>query len=124
MCWRPGLRAGLRPGSLQRSPDSLNGLREPISKGRAGLVRLLLVSPASSAEDERSFSALHRLKTWLRSTQQRLNSLAVCHVRQELVDLVDANALTEEFVSRNDKRVSVHIWQMIIKCMMLYAAIK
>ena len=85
---------------------------------------MLLVSPASSAEDERSFSALHRLKTWLRSTQQRLNSLAVCHVRQELVDLVDANALTEEFVSRNDKRVSVHIWQMIIKCMMLYAAIK
>lgn len=32
------------------------------------LVRLLLVSPASSAEAERSFSALRRLKTWLRST--------------------------------------------------------
>ena len=32
------------------------------------LVRLLLVSPASSAEVERSFSALRRLKTWLRST--------------------------------------------------------
>ena len=32
------------------------------------LVRLLLVAPASSAEAERSFSALRRLKTWLRST--------------------------------------------------------
>ncbi|KAF3835667.1 hypothetical protein F7725_028225, partial [Dissostichus mawsoni] len=31
------------------------------------LVRLLLVVPASSAEVERSFSALRRLKTWLRS---------------------------------------------------------
>ncbi len=53
------------------------------------LVRLLLVSPASSAEDERSFSALRRLRTWLRSTmtQLRLNSLAVCHVHQEVLDV-------------------------------------
>ena len=39
------------------------------------LLRLLLISPASSCEAERSFSALRRLKTWLRSTmtQVRLN---------------------------------------------------
>ena len=30
------------------------------------LIRLLLVSPAASAQAERSFSALRRLKTWLR----------------------------------------------------------
>jgi len=68
---------------------------------------LLLVSPTSSAEVERSFSALRRLKTWLRSTmiQLRLNSLGVCHVCQELLDLVDVNALIEQFVSRNDTRV-------------------
>ena len=73
------------------------------------LVRLLLVSSASSAEVERSFSALHRLKTWLRSTmtQLRLNSLAVWHVRQELLDLADVNALIEQFVSKNDRRVSM-----------------
>lgn len=70
------------------------------------LVRLLLVSPASSAEAERSFSALRRLKTYLRSTmtQQRLNSLAVCHVHQELLDSIDVDALMQEFVSRNDTR--------------------
>ncbi len=68
------------------------------------LVRLLLVSPASSAEAERSFSALRRLNTYLRSTmtQQRLNSLAVCHVHQELLDSIDVDALMQEFVSRND----------------------
>ena len=46
------------------------------------LVRLLLVCPCASAEAERSFSALRRLKTWLRSTmtQSRLNSVAICHV--------------------------------------------
>lgn len=70
------------------------------------LVRLLLVSPASSTEAERSFSALRRLKTFLRNTmtQQRLNSLAVCHVHQELLDSIDVAALMQEFVSRNDAR--------------------
>lgn len=73
------------------------------------LVRLLLVSPASSAEAERSFSALRRLKTWLRTTmtQRRLNSLAVCHVHQQVLDLVDVDALIEEFVSRNETRASM-----------------
>ena len=46
------------------------------------LLRLLLTSPASSCEAERSFSALRRLKTWLRSTmtQTRLNQEAMCIV--------------------------------------------
>ena len=40
------------------------------------LVRLMLVCPVSSCTAERSFSALRRLKTWLRSTmtEQRLNA--------------------------------------------------
>jgi len=49
------------------------------------LLKLLLVSPAPSAEAERSFSALRRLKTWLRSTMTdtRLNAVSVCHVHQQ-----------------------------------------
>jgi hypothetical protein len=49
------------------------------------------------------------LGTILRSTmaQQRLNSVAVCHVHQEFLDLVDVNRLTDEFISRNDVRGSV-----------------
>ena len=45
------------------------------------LLRLLLVLPAISATVEQSFSALRRLKTWLRSTmsQRRLNSITVLH---------------------------------------------
>jgi hypothetical protein len=37
-------------------------------------------------------------------TQQRLNSLAVSHIHQEVLDLVDVDALIEEFVSRTEKR--------------------
>lgn len=52
------------------------------------LVLLLLVTPVSSAEAERSFSGLRRLKTWLRSTmtQTRLNSVALCHLHKEKLD--------------------------------------
>ena len=51
----------------------------------ATLLRLLLLlSPASACTAERSFSALRRMKTWLRSTmtQQRLNHIMVCHVHR------------------------------------------
>jgi hypothetical protein len=90
---------------LAGMPPELRGEYSEVEK----LVRLLLVSPASSADAERSFNALRRLKTWLRSTmaQQRLNSVAVCHVHQEFLDLVDVNRLTDQFISRNDVRGSV-----------------
>jgi len=70
------------------------------------LVRLLLVCPASSCTAERSFSALRRLKTWLRNsmTQVRLNCVAVCHVHQSMMDGMDLRALAEEFVGRSEIR--------------------
>ena len=70
------------------------------------LLRLLLVMPATNATSERSFSALRRIKSYLRSTmtQQRMNHLMVLHIHKELTDKLDlvktANALT----SGNDHR--------------------
>ena len=49
---------------LQGMLPEVRGLFEQVEI----LVRLLLTVPASSAEAERSFSGLRRLKTWLRST--------------------------------------------------------
>ena len=88
--------------------DMLPEVRGEFSEVEA-LVRLLLVSPASSAEAERSFSALRRLKNWLRRTmtQNRLNAVAVCHVHQNLLDNLDVKKLIEVFVSRNDTRRSM-----------------
>lgn len=70
------------------------------------LVRLLLVIPVSSAEAERSFSALRRLKTWLRTTmtQVRLNNLAVCHVHQGKLDNTDLTEICQPFISVIDRR--------------------
>ncbi|XP_035991961.1 zinc finger MYM-type protein 1-like [Fundulus heteroclitus] len=70
------------------------------------LVRLLLVVPVSSSEAERSFSALRRLKTWLRSTmtQNRLNHVAVCHVHKDKLDLLDKKSICKQFVAANERR--------------------
>lgn len=48
---------------LRKMPSEVRGLFDEVEK----LVGVLLVVPVSLAEAERSFSALKRLKTWLRS---------------------------------------------------------
>ena len=50
--------------ALSKMPPEVRGLFVQVEI----LVRLLMVVPISSAEAERSFSAIRRLKTWLRST--------------------------------------------------------
>ena len=69
------------------------------------LTRLLLTIPASSAEAERSFSALRRLKTYLRSTmsQQRLNSIAILNVHQHRLDALNIRKIACEFVQENEQ---------------------
>ena len=46
------------------------------------LLKLLMVSPASSCDADRSISALRRLKKWLRNsmTQIRLNAIIICNI--------------------------------------------
>lgn len=58
---------------MREMPVEIRGLFET-------LVWLLYVIPVLSAEAGRCFSALRRLKTWLRSTmtKMRLNNAAVC----------------------------------------------
>ena len=70
------------------------------------LVKLLLVMPATNAISERSFSAMRRIKTYLRSTmvQERLNSVMVLHIHKELTDGLDLNNICKEFTSKSDYR--------------------
>ncbi|XP_064391141.1 uncharacterized protein LOC135338984 [Halichondria panicea] len=54
------------------------------------LMKLILVMPATKATSEHSFSALKRVKTYLRSsmTQTRSNHLMLLHVHKEITDSV------------------------------------
>ena len=73
------------------------------------LIRLILVSPATNATSERSFSALRRLKTYLRSTmtQQRLNHCALLHVLREECDELDLRDIAKDFVGSSKHRYSI-----------------
>ena len=70
------------------------------------IVKLLMVSLATTASGERSFSSARRLKTWLRSTmnQERFNSVAVLHAHKRITERVDIVSLANEFVAKNDNR--------------------
>ncbi len=87
---------------LRGMPVEVRGLFDQVEV----LVRILLVVPVSSCEAERSFSALRRLKTWLRATmgQDRLNSLLVFNVHKDKLDNLNINNICQEFVGPSDTR--------------------
>ncbi len=70
------------------------------------LLKLLLVMPATNAASERSFSALRRVKTFLRSTmgQERLNNLMILHIHQEYTDSLDMLSIGNEFIQGKEMR--------------------
>ena len=70
------------------------------------LLKMYLVIPVSSAESERSFFTLRRLKTWLRSTTgEGLTSLALLTVeREEVLKLEETiEELIEEFCTSGSR---------------------
>ena len=72
------------------------------------LLKLYLTIPMTSATAERTFSALRRMKSYLRSTmsQKRLNHVALLHTQKERTDRIDLIAIAKEFVLANDRRRS------------------
>ena len=95
--------------------DILKYLRNISSAQRALLseiciiAKLILVMPATNAVSERSFSALRRVKTYLRSTmkQTRLNHLTILHVHKDITDSLNLNDIGNEFVRCSEHRLSV-----------------
>uniref|UniRef100_A0A6P7FG11 Uncharacterized protein LOC114327671 n=1 Tax=Diabrotica virgifera virgifera TaxID=50390 RepID=A0A6P7FG11_DIAVI len=60
------------------------------------LLQISRILPVSSSSCERSFSAMRRIKTWLRATmiQDRFSNLSVIHIENEIVK----NKITAEKV--------------------------
>ena len=69
-------------------------------------MKLILVMPATKATSERIFSAIRRLKTWLRTTtsQARLNWCMLLYVHKERTDSLPLEESVNEFVSYNESR--------------------
>ena len=70
------------------------------------LRKILIVAPAANTISERSFSALKRVKGYLRATtgQNRLNHLMFLHVHSELTDKIELVEAANRFAGNNDAR--------------------
>ena len=73
------------------------------------LLKLILVLPSTNAVSERSFSAMRRLKTYLRTTmkQDLLNHLPLLHVHKEHTDNLSCIQVAKSFVGDSEHRLTV-----------------
>ncbi|XP_065195791.1 zinc finger MYM-type protein 1-like [Sycon ciliatum] len=95
-------------GTIKTALLNLGRGRELLSEIFA-IMKLILVMPASNATSERSFSALRRLKTYLRTTmaQARLNALLLLHVHKDKADLLSLRQCGDDFVAANEHRLNI-----------------
>ncbi|XP_062268110.1 zinc finger MYM-type protein 1-like [Platichthys flesus] len=84
-----------------------NNLSEVFSETET-LLKIIITTPMATAEAERCFSTLKRVKTFLRNTmtQDRLNALAMLSMEKRLVtDMIDFNQkVIERFASLKERR--------------------
>jgi len=67
------------------------------------LLTLILVMPATNAVSERSALSLHRIKTYLRST----NNLMTLHTHKERTDTLDLTQCLKDFSLSSDHRTDL-----------------
>ena len=86
--------------------QSLDSSRRKLLSEISTLGKLLLVMPATSAVSERSFSALKRVKTYLRSTTEdsTLNHLMMLHVHKDRTDTITLVDVANHFVGEKENR--------------------
>lgn len=70
------------------------------------LSQIAMTIAVTSAESERSFSALKRIKTPLRSrmVEERLSALTVLSIEKEIAEKMDFNEVIDEFASSEKNR--------------------
>ena len=69
-------------------------------------LKLFLTIPVTTASSERTFSAMRRLKTYLRfsMTQERLNHILLLHCHKSGTDKIDIHQIASSFISANEQR--------------------
>ncbi|XP_068725038.1 zinc finger MYM-type protein 1-like isoform X1 [Montipora capricornis] len=86
--------------------QSLDSSRRKLLSEISTLGKLLLVLSATNAVSERSFSALKRVNTYLRSTtgDSRLNHLMMLHVHKDRTDALTLVDVANDFVGEKENR--------------------
>jgi len=96
--------------------QSLDSSRKISSSEVCILGKLTLVMPTTDAVSERSFSALKRMKTYLRATtgDSRLNQLMILHVHKDKTDALNLIEVANNFVNEKANRKQL-FWQIFME---------
>ena len=70
------------------------------------LIRIFLTIPVTTSTAERTFPALRRLKTFLRSTvsQPRLNHAMIAYIHKDRTDEISVDNIAQQFVMKIERR--------------------
>lgn len=71
------------------------------------LLQIALTLPISSATCERSFSAMKRIRNWLRTTmlQDRFSSLSLLAIEKDVCNMIDVHDIVKLFLQSKDRRL-------------------
>ena len=85
---------------------SLSSSQRVLLSSVCHLFQLLTILPVTIATSEQSFSALHQIKSYLRSTmaQARLSHLMILHYHQETTDALDMRFVANEYIMKTETR--------------------
>jgi len=94
-CWK--IRWALVDDKSERLLDTLHATNSNLYSVIYTIISILLTISVSSATSERSFSAIRRVKSYLRSTigDERLSNLSLIHVHRHVH--VDLNVIIDDF---------------------------
>lgn len=96
--------AGADTGS-NRIIDLLNKTKKDIYPGIFCILSIFLTMPVSLASSERSFSAMRRFKSYLRTMgDERMSSLSLLHIQRHMP--VDIDAVMDNFVAVKDRKIN------------------
>ncbi|OCT92858.1 hypothetical protein XELAEV_18015924mg [Xenopus laevis] len=74
------------------------------------LFKLALTLPTGTATCERSFSAMRRVRNWMRTTmcQERLYSLCLLHIESDLTSQLNIQQIIDTYDSKSKRRIVLH----------------
>ena len=81
-------------------------------------IRMYLCYPVSNCSSERSFSALKRIKSYLRSrmTDERLNSIAIINIESDITKNLEYDDIINEYSSSSSQKNYVNIICVFMNC--------
>ena len=92
---------------LSTIADTLSDTNADLYPNVCTCLHILLSMPVSTATAERSFSAMRRLKTYLRSTMstERMSGLGLLHIHRERE--INAERVVDKFARRKERRLAL-----------------